>query len=467
MSYKIKLGTFKKFVESTKQPNTSAWAEYDVVFKDGADIVNPIITLAIDYSTVSAYNYAYMLNRYYWITAKNMLCSGYCVLSLKTDVLATYKSAIGNSDLYILRSSAQSDGAIVDRFYPQTADKTVSTVAFENFPNVGFSGGYYVVNVAGKGNNGTSTLYSFTPAQFSTLIGQLLGTVDTAQQGLTGDWLGVVEAISNTIFEPINYINSVMWYPFQFSGTDYSTGTLFYIGKWSSGVAHRIINNPVKTVHNETITIPKHPKASSRGKYLNLAPYSQYQIEYDPFGAFTLDSSQLINETELRAALYADALTGTGTLKIRGNTGTSCLATINTQIGVQLPITVAGLAAGTLSSAVSVIGSAAMTGGAAAAIAGAAMAGIDTAAGSITGSVSSIGSQGSILAYQLPKGLTATFYDIVDEDNTRNGRPLCKVKKPSTLTGFMIASRGDVDISGTLPEEEEIRRYLESGFFYE
>ena len=31
----------------------------------------------------------------------------------------------------------------------------------------------------------------------------------------------------------------------------------------------------------------------------------------------------------------------------------------------------------------------------------------------------------------------------------------------------MIASRGDVDISGTLPEEEEIRRYLESGFFYE
>lgn len=470
MAYAIKLGTFYKHEESTKQPDTTLWDNYDVIFKEGTDIVSPVVTISGSLATISGYNYGYMLGRYYWIRGITALRNDYVVLELETDVLATYKTQIGSASLYVLRSASASDGSIVDRYYPQVADKTVSTVAFENFPTVGFSGGYYVLNVAGKSNIGTSTLYSLTPSAFKTLIGQLLGTVDSAGQGLSNDWLGVIEAIGNSIFEPMRYINSVMWFPYQFSGNDYVGATNpLYIGKWASGVDYRVISQPVGTVHNETITLPKHPKAASRGKYLNLSPYSQYQVEYDPAGAFTLDSSQLINETSIIAALYCDALTGTGTLKIRGSSGTSCLVSINTQIGVQLPITVAGLGAGTFSSAVSVLSNlgAVAAGGGAAALAGAALAGIDTAAGSITGSVSSIGSQGSILAYQIPKGLTATFFDITDEDNVHNGRPLCQMKTLSTLSGFIQVSKGDVDIPGTLPEQQRIRSLLESGFYYE
>ena len=91
---------------------------------------------------------------------------------------------------------------------------------------------------------------------------------------------------------------------------------------------------------------------------------------------------------------------------------------------------------------------------------------IGTIAGNIGGSATSYGMLGSRAKYGNIQ-LRYIFYPVVDEDNARNGRPLCQVKKPSTLTGYMIAQRGDVDISGTLPEEEEIRRYLESGFFYE
>ena len=100
-------------------------------------------------------------------------------------------------------------------------------------------------------------------------------------------------------------------------------------------------------------------------------------------------------------------------------------------------------------------------------IGGAAIAGISSIAEAITGSVSNVGSSGSIASNSMTKFFTAIFYDVADEDNTRNGRPYCQIASPSALTGFMIASKGDVAISGTLPEEEEVRAYLEAGFYYE
>ena len=63
--------------------------------------------------------------------------------------------------------------------------------------------------------------------------------------------------------------------------------------------------------------------------------------------------------------------------------------------------------------------------------------------------------------------LDTICYEITDSDNTQNGRPLCKIKKPSTLTGYMIVSDGYVEIAGPLPEQQEIKRFLETGFFYE
>ena len=91
MSYKIKLGTVNKYVESTARPDVSAWNEYDITLKDGADVVNPTITMSIDFETVKNFNYAFMLNRFYWIVKKTMLRAGLCVLDLECDVLATYK----------------------------------------------------------------------------------------------------------------------------------------------------------------------------------------------------------------------------------------------------------------------------------------------------------------------------------------------------------------------------------------
>lgn len=452
MSYKIKLGTFKKFVESTKQPNTSAWAEYDVVFKDGADIVNPIITLAIDYSTVSAYNYAYMLNRYYWITAKNMLRSGYCVLTLKTDVLATYKSAIGNSDLYILRSSAQSDGNINDALYPIKYDPLFSFDTIFSEPN----SGVYVVTMAANSSGGSIT-YQFTSNEFSTFLNSLLGVYSTL------DFSSAEKAIKSAMFKPLDYIYSCFYIPGSgFSGT---TVNNIKVGLWDSGASGKLINNIVST-SLATITLQHHNQAATRGSYLDLNPYTFIELYAPPFGVFPLNAAKLGKESTLSARLYIDASTGIGRLVI--TTSTSVILDVSTQYGATVPLTqnainpgaFGGIIDGALTAGVGVA-----TGNPLAVIGG--MNGmIGTIAGNIGGSATSYGMLGSRAKYGNIQ-LRYIFYPVVDEDNARNGRPLCQVKKPSTLTGYMIAQRGDVDISGTLPEEEEIRRYLESGFFYE
>lgn len=462
MAHTIKLGTISKHEESTKQPNMTGWAEYSVVFKDGTDIVNPTITISADLGTVSACNYGYMLGRYYWVRRITSYRTGYVILDLETDVLATYKSQIGGTSLYILRSASASDGRIRDEYYPVKAQPSHEAFTIRGAESNTMANGVFVVNVAGM-QTGSSTLIELTPTNFADLIRSLMVTVDN----LT--WSDIPQAIKNLLFKPMDYINSVMWYPESFNGTPVNSIT---IGCWSENIPAAIITNPVKTlsVTGNTPTIFKHPQAATRGKYLNLAPYSNYSIEYGPFGIIPLDSSMMVDASYVAIDGYVDALTGAAVLRgtLPEVADTPTLFSVTAQYGVQVPLlaNAAGGSIGSILSAATGIAGAIVTGGATA-IAGAAASGIGTIENAIMGSTSNIGSNGSIVAHNLPRYLHANFYSVADEDNTRNGRPYCKVAQPSSLSGFMIASRGDVDIPGTLPEQQRIKMFLESGFFYE
>jgi hypothetical protein len=56
--------------------------------------------------------------------------------------------------------------------------------------------------------------------------------------------------------------------------------------------------------------------------------------------------------------------------------------------------------------------------------------------------------------------------DIVAEDNEHSGRPLCQIRRISTLPGYLLIKDGEVDINGFAGEAEAVRAYLEGGFFY-
>ena len=469
MAYTIKLGTFSKLENSTAQPVTTGWAEYSVVFKNGTDLDDPEVSLNITQSAALSYNYAEMFGRYYWIRNRIMERNDYCTLFLELDILATYKNEIGSSSLYVLRSAFAADGNVRDNYYPMDGTTTRERYTCSTGAANPFATGVYVVNVMGM-QTGTSTLYQFTPAQFSALINRLMVVADGF------DLTDVIDQIKNALYKPMNYINSVMWFPEAFSASAISASN-FYVGYWPGNTACSQITDPVKHMNAGVAynpTVFKHPQASSRGDYLNLAPYSEYNLVFPPFGIIPIDTTMLQGSSYFNVDLYVDALTGMGILRgrvVEGSGDEAVLFEVSAQYGVQLPLLANGNS-GSLSGSIATISglaAGAITGGigTAALVAGAAEAGISGIEDAIIGTTSTIGSNGSIVAHTLPKYLDCIFHNVVDGDNTHNGRPLCEVRQISTLSGYIIVSEGDVSIPAPIPVQQKLKGMLESGFFYE
>ena len=95
------------------------------------------------------------------------------------------------------------------------------------------------------------------------------------------------------------------------------------------------------------------------------------------------------------------------------------------------------------------------------------MNGIVDAAEAIQGTPSSTGTDGAYCATKENWTLDTIFTEIVDEDNTRLGRPLCQIKTLSNIPGYIQVAEGDVDCDATLAEKATIKSYLEGGFYYE
>lgn len=462
MAYTIKLGTFSKLENSTAQPVTTGWAEYSIVFKEGAEISQPTITLQADLSTVAAYNYAVWGSRYYWIMTKTMLRTDICQMTLKIDVLATYKSQIGAASLYVLRAAGASDGNIVDRLYP-TSSISYGRSDDPSFIPGGYGSGQYIVNCVGMTTTGGSTLWKFTPDNFRAMLYALYNKIDGFQVS------DILDAVSKFLDgSPEKMVSSAMWMPpYNFT----SSSQRFYVGTWDTEITANLITDPIFSLVPIELTLPKHPQSATRGSFLNLAPYSTYTLNIPLFGAVNLDTTAIKDAASVYISITIDALSGQGRCRVySGGNPSPLLADLTAQIGVPVPLqgqnAGATIAGGIVSTLGSVIGAIASK-GALTPVLGAATAGIDTAISALSGASFSTGSSGGALASRYNITLDATFLHLAAEDNTHRGRPLCDVRTISTLSGYILVADGDVSIPGPLPEELEVKNYLESGFFYE
>lgn len=458
MSYKIKLGTFSKLENSTAQPTTTSWAEYDVTLKDGCDLLDPEVKLNISEATVSNYNYATMFGKYFFIADKYMLRENLCVLQLRHDPMASYKSQIGSTTLYVLRSAAASNGNIKDNFYPMLSAPDFNYQSISNlFPD--YVDGYYIINALGTTNN-ASTLYQMDFATFRKVLNSLFSQAANASS-IGSDF---AQAVVNSMFNPIDYINWAAWTPIPFNGTAASS---MYLGRWSytpgSGDDLEVITDTMLQVTGQ-LTIPKHPQ-ESRGNYLNFYPYTEYILNLQPFGMIPVDTKRVSHIAILDYYVKIDAQSGIATLElVDGNTG-SVVENVSCKYLVDIPIGSAAQSPGLISSLISG-GAALLTGNIAGGIAAGTSA-IGSATEFLSPQARSIGAQGSIAAFQCYQGFLAIFHRIADEDKVENGRPLCERRQISTLSGYNQVSDGYVTIPGTITEQQEIKSILESGFFYE
>lgn len=460
----IRLYTFEKYENSTKRP-TGNGTTFSCKVKSPSSLETPKVELSTAYP--GNFNYAYIpeWNRYYFITD----CSydeGLWVLQLKVDVLATYKTEIGNASLYVIRSSAEFDRAVKDEFYPVKAQMQYSSQSEEGFSGYTYDSGYYVINVLGTTTTGNSTLFELTPENYRKLISELYTDINGWQ--VTDFVQSVVQKFGGN---PAELLTSAMYFPLPFATHNNTTEVPIKIGGWTSTTAVGVhLNNPIRYLPGFNPNVNSHPQAALRGDYLSIAPYTKYELYVPGVGIINLDTSELRGVAKIYVTRSVDALTGKMFCLVETDANpTHYLAAVESQWGVPIALKGSNNGGSLISGAISSLGSAAIaavTGGAAAII-GAVAAGVGTIAGSIGGATSSASAGGSLVNLLEPMRLDTTFYYVTDDDNTHNGRPLMKVRQLSNIPGFIMVQRGDVPIEGTAEEQAEIRRYLEGGFYYE
>lgn len=506
MALTVNFYTFAKKDNSTARPTGTPAGSYSCILKDGCGVVTPVIILNLGTSTnPGAWNYCYIQDfaRYYYVN-EWFYEAGLWSASLQTDVLATYKTQIGSASLYVLRAAYRKNGKVQDMMYPIQAGITVQddpyrvNDAIEYWWNqydpatatIAVKDGGFIVGVLSYIDASTSTFgginYMFmTPAQMQNFLRAIYDPLGNPQsvnavRAVFLDGTPEEQAqLSYVVENPFtDYIKSVVYIPGRPADATYQSS--FYFGHTEFEDVSCCSFNPVNPIiFRASWPVPQHPLATARGSYMNARPFTESFLLLPRLGVVPIDNSLFADQTlPIILELQIDPISGAGVYIFFGQSqeGSGLARRIelqrwSCQIGVNVALSETkelGERLDALMSLVQPVSSifsmdipGAITG------AGAAINSLrrsfETGGGVIGKNDGWLGLMGD---YRTPHLLTI-FHDVVDDDNTSNGRPLCEVAQLSTLPGYIKVQDGDVSIPGTAGEQSEVRAFLEGGFYYE
>lgn len=509
----ITLYHWSKYRNSTKQPPSSA-EQVTVTgeFKTGYSILHPVLKLSRTVRFMGSknpyWNYAYSDTTHYYYFVRNWVYeSGFWVAYLDYDPLASWKSQILEKNYYVLRSGDPEayNGDIIDPTYQTRGGSEISVTQVNNqsWLDIDSNGSYVlgVINDIGQ-SLGAITYYVMAPNEISTFFSRLLSSVSWANISATE----ISQQLQKALINPMQYVASLTWLPVDRSTiANLGSGTL-KVGWWEmdSG-SWSIANAWMSKDFTIPLTIPRHPQAASRGGYLNLSPYSQYTLNFYPFGTITIDSTDIYNASTLYCFLQVEIITGQAVLSISADNNIDhAFRKIKAQLGVQIPlgqinINLQALAGGASDMVQGIVGASAAaesapsivntgkkllgdirqvisTGGyadrtvgtegianpmeVAANIGNTAMAALSTAEFRPTA--------GSFLDAGVAITLVGKFLRVVNNYPAYIGRPLCEYRTLRSLSGFCKCQLAWPDLAGaTMQEQEDIASYLNGGFYIE
>ena len=465
----VTLYQFSKRENSTKRPDsTTVNKQHFAILKMPTSLQRPELTFDFGLKgNPCFYNYAHITdlgNRYYfirdWVVSDGHLWTAH----LEIDVLASWKDVIGASSNYVTRCSKTYDGNIIDNLYPSKGPATLTANSSEIWPVVSsISSGSYVVGIINNSENaiGAVAYYVFSATQFRSFMNFLLGNVD---------WAGTIDDISQDLLKvllnPMQYISSVVWYPDSTPGGDSVSEIQF--GWWTVNVSAKKLKTSGVAPNATNITIPKHPQATTRGNYLNSAPYSTYIFDSRVWGVIPIDSTSIIDATIVTMEYTIDYTTGISDMYLYSGLSKYALAVRRGMFGVPIQIAQIGqnylnIAMTAVNGAGSILKNLANPAGL---FVGAANA-VGDMVNSIVPDFSTSGSNGTVANFTSSPTLYARFLPVVDDDNSDRGRPYCKLVQLSTIPGFQVIAHADIALPSTIAENQAVKNYLESGYFYE
>lgn len=466
----VNLYSFSKRPNSTKQPpvsDPSMKVLSNVQLKEGTNFLNPVLifspNLLSGTFSPSAFNYASIpyWERYYYITDWTW-ANGVWECSMRSDPLASFKSQIGNTSAYVLRAANDWNGNIIDTFYPALANKQITAIPLNSlFYGITLSQGSFVLGVIGNDPTyriGSVSYYILNNNQMNRFMTYILSN------SLFNDM--VISEISSglfeTLFNPLQYVVSCMWFPFDIYSN--VTGTI-HLGYWDTEVSCKVLTTLIHTTHTRS-TLPSHPQIS-RGQYLKYAPYTRITMYLPPFGSIPVDPSFTNYGNLIYSKITTDLTTGQGNLRVALTDASSVEDTLycaerDGQVGVNIELAqVASDYAGVINGAAGAVGSAFTLNPSGI------MSGVMNALEASMPKVTSTGSNSSFLVNNLDPKTIVEFTLLPDEDKSEFGRPLYAVRQINSLSGYIKCGESDHAFSCTDSERAEINNNLSNGFFYE
>lgn len=456
--FDVRLWGFNKKYNSTKQPSNDDSRLEECELKNNCKFLEPI--LQFNYGVTfnpTGYNYCYIsaFGRYYFINEwewNDGLWYAYCYV----DVLASWKNVIGESTLYVLRSSSDYNGEIVDKLYPFKTGTTFSNSIIESGFTTNYRSGTFIVGIVGGSTTmGCTTYYCMSFGQFAIFASYLFNT-------------DFFEGLEKNVLNPIQYVVSCEWFPYSIGG---SVENGINIGWWHLPCAYNGIladNNQVRTSNTFSYSIPliSNPSANYYGSWLNDNPYRRLSLYVPGIGNLQLDSNNYKNSDRIYLVIDVDHITGIASIGISPRSdmvGYSPVEYYESKFSVS--INLAQISADYIGAVQNAIGS--VFNGAIGNYIGMAY-GIGNMLESLSPKASTTGTNGNLTKFKTDYiNLIHYFLTPVNDNVELNGRPLCEKRKINTLSGFILVEKGLVEGTFTDREKQDIKNKMESGFYYE
>lgn len=482
----VNLYTFEKKKNSTKQPNVStATTLTSVQLKDSTSILNPVLLINPSNASLpspfvpSGFNYAHLpsFGRYYYVTDWRWI-NGIWECYLTVDVLASFKSSIGNMSEYVLRSSSSYDTSISDITYPVTTNYAVNRTPIDlNLDMIGF----YVLGIISNSSavsEGAISYYVMTAAEMANFKSYLMSETFLSANGLA-NLQEMNKELVKVAYNPFQYIVSCKFFPFAYPSSTGTAVTAINFGWWSIPMTARLISGYVIfSQQSDTFTAVAHPQAS-RGRYLNHAPYTEIYVIHPMLGTVLLDANKIEATNNVIITVTADAISGQGVIDITNTSRGIRLFETCSNIAQDIPLAqintdVIGVARTAINSIGEVGNAVANAFGLGLGKGGVIGAGIAAVGNGILNTIEasipvlqSSGVNGNKANYYFSADFYTVNRQVVDEDLTHRGRPLCTNKTISSLSGFILCA--DAHFSGQCfdSEKDMVNNYLTTGFYYE
>ena len=462
----VKFYTFSKRRNSTLQPTGSGTVKA-CKLKENCSIHNPVVILN---TNTMSYNYAYIStwSRYYFVTDVVYLANSLVEYHLEEDVLASNKTAIGNTKAMIAYASDHYNAFIVDpRMQVTTAttvqNGTINTV--DGAPASPFSSEHFLVTVfndRGYCASGMCSTYYMTEAELVNLVNWLCDAsiMQTLGQFFNGN--------------PLNAISSVKWIPYTIPSVRLSTQNVI-IGDQDSNISTHEV-----TVFNYSSYKYKF-QWNYHTDFRRVAPYTRGLLYLPGVGNVELNLADFTGSDFAYVKLSIEDLTGCVTYYVMNQTN-SIISTYTCDVSAIIPI-------GMITANVSGVGNSliGVVGGAGAALAGAvtgngiiALGGVSTALASASNlalaanqktTTVSGGSGSRFVSAEPAIKFVAFLAGTINPDDADYiavmGRPVGYVTTIGTFSGYVQTVDAHVSTAGDVGEKEQIENFLNSGIYYE